>query len=563
MIVLNFACITQRTSSLFEKFRPLTAYTLDISGSIAGILVFMAFSALQAPAWGWFIVVGLIFVLGLRRMDGRIHWVSLVPLAAVVVMAFLPEARTLTDPTLDKYFVRWSPYQLVNLKGNTLFVNNIGHQEIWDEARLKQGGNTTAPFYATPHRLRQKAGLPPYRRVLVIGSGLGNDVAVALTYGAERVDAVEIDPVIAAIGRDRNNLKPYQDPRVRLIVDDARAVLTRAKEPYDLIIFALTDSLMKVSSLAQLRLESFLYTVDSIKRAYQLLSPDGDIVLYNFYRHEWLVERLRNVLRNATGKEPEVLKQWEFRFCQFRVGRLSKPGAVQEGPAPVLPNDDWPFPYLQRKCIPVFYLMALLVMSALLGIFAGILARMQGRTRLRNSGPLRLGFFAMGAAFLLLESKSVVQFSLLYGTTWWNSSIVFFSALLLVLLANRLAQFLPSRSARTWIPVLLLASCVLTFAVPLTRFLYLGSPIGRLVLAGLFLFLPIFFANLLFSVKFRDQKLASDLFGWNLLGAAIGGILEYTSMMVGYNALALLVLVLYATTIYMFALDDRREKARA
>ena len=37
--------------------------------------------------------------------------------------------------------------------------------------------------------------------VLVLGAGMGNDVAAALRHGAERVVAVEIDPLILELGR--------------------------------------------------------------------------------------------------------------------------------------------------------------------------------------------------------------------------------------------------------------------------------------------------------------------------------------------------------------------------
>ena len=41
--------------------------------------------------------------------------------------------------------------------------------------------------------------------------------------------------------------------------------------------------------------------------------------------------------------------------------------------------------------------------------------------------------FCMGAAFLLLETKSVVQFALLFGTTWFVNALVFLGVLLSVL----------------------------------------------------------------------------------------------------------------------------------
>ena len=58
--------------------------------------------------------------------------------------------------------------------------------------------------------------------------------------------------------------RPYSDPRARLVNNDGRVFLRNTKEKYDLIIFALPDSLTLTSSIANLRLESFLFTQDSL-----------------------------------------------------------------------------------------------------------------------------------------------------------------------------------------------------------------------------------------------------------------------------------------------------------
>ena len=68
-------------------------------------------------------------------------------------------------------------------------------------------------------------------------------------------------------------------------------------------------------------------------------------------------------------------------------------------------------------------------------------------------------------------------------------------------------------------------------------------------------FSPIFFANLLFSLAFRDQPTAEHLFGWNLLGATLGGIIEYSSMALGYNALSLIVAACYALALVLLLKD--------
>jgi len=90
-------------------------------------------------------------------------------------------------------------------------------------------------------------------------------------------------------------------------------------------------------------------------------------------------------------------------------------------------------------------------------------------------------------------------------------------------------------------------SASLPLFIPLSFLLKVESTTLRIVLASLFTFSPIFFANLIFSFSFRTQKAAEQLFGWNLLGAMAGGVLEYFSMLLGYNLLAVVVMILYAT----------------
>jgi hypothetical protein len=57
---------------------------------------------------------------------------------------------------------------------------------------------------------------------------------------------------------------------------------------------------------------------------------------------------------------------------------------------------------------------------------------------------------------------------------------------------------------------------------------------------------PIFLANMVFSQRFRDTADSTTAFGANLLGAMIGGILEYLALIVGYRWLLALVALLYA-----------------
>lgn len=564
-VVATFAAISQRTAKLFRLFAPLTAYTLDIAGSCAGIVTFALASFLGLPAWAWFTIAALPYAWGAAQKS-RPTFAIVTALLLAAAVAHRQDHFLLANPDFDgTHEAYWSPYQkleYVAAPGNVpfIFANGLGHQELLSAAEIRNA------FYMLPHKARAaREGVSGYKRVLIIGGGTGNDVATALMNGAERVDVVEIDPRIAAIGRDKHPETPYRDPRVHLVVDDGRAFMTRAKGPYDLIIFALTDSLVKVSAVAQLRLENFVFTKESAARAFELLSDDGDLVLYNYYRTDWLVDRLLAMLRAGSGREPVVLGQ-EKQLMILSVGKASPPADTAAASAAAgftIPVDDWPFLYLKNKEVPRLYQgimagMAALVV-ALLVIFHRV-ARVETAPGQRAHGVgLKVAFVVMGVAFLLLETKSVVQFALLFGTTWINTSAVFFGILVLVLAANWSARLLNGDRVLPVVLVLLLASSLLPLVVPLSKLLYLEARGLRFVLGALLTFSPIFFANLLFSLIFRDQPAAEHLFGWNLIGATLGGVTEYMSMALGYRSLAVVVAALYAVA---FALMWRSWQTR-
>src|SRR3954471_1104535 len=143
-----------------------------------------------------------------------------------------------------------------------------------------------------------------FDNVLVLGAGSGTDVASALRHGAKHVDAVEIDPVILRLGAERHPDGPYLDPRGRTINDDARHYLATTDKKYDLIVFALIDSLTVQSSFSSVRLESYMFTEESFRAVREHLKPNGAAALYNYFREKWLVDRLANTLAAAFGQDP-------------------------------------------------------------------------------------------------------------------------------------------------------------------------------------------------------------------------------------------------------------------
>ena len=190
----------------------------------------------------------------------------------------------------------WSPYYRIDFKQQdlSLSVNLIYHQQMVSR-------NEVFPAYALPHLLNRDSGRPAFKDVLIIGAGSGNDVSRALQWGANHVDAVEIDPAIYRLGREFHPDHPYQDSRVEIHLDDGRNFLRASKRKYDLVIYALVDSLVLHSGYSNIRLESYLFTRQTFDDVRNHLKPDGTFVIYNYFRQGWLVSRLQQGLEESFG----------------------------------------------------------------------------------------------------------------------------------------------------------------------------------------------------------------------------------------------------------------------
>lgn len=525
--------VAEGVARTFVRFDPLEAYRLDIVGSILGIVAFSALSFTWAPPVAWGTVVAVLFLLLLKRPLRPLQWVAI---AGLVILL----GRESLVPQFS-----WSPYYKVAtviVAGRPditpIKVNGIPHQTMTTIEERRQGGGEV---YFRPYERTHTA----LERVLIVGAGSGTDVAIALDQGAAHVDAVEIDPRLQQIGAERHPEHPYDDPRVEVFIDDGRAFLEGTERSYDLILFALPDSLTLVSGQSSLRLESYLFTRQAIEEARDHLNPGGAFAMYNFYREDWLVDRLAGTLVAAFGNTPCVESVGSRgHLAVLMVGldastvecptAWSGAGSVA---AATPATDDYPFLYLRERSIPSFYLLTLgLILLASVGL-----------TKWAAGGlrPMRsyLDLFFMGVAFLLLETKSVVQFALLFGTTWFVNALVFAGILLSVLAAIEVARrvALP-RPAILYL--VLGSSLVLAWLIPLDALLQL-APAPRFAAATLVSFTPVFIANLVFAQRFREVGKSNVAFGANLLGAMVGGVLEYLALIAGYQALLLVVAGLY------------------
>jgi len=559
----------------------LTAYSIDILGSLTGTAAFAAMSYFQLPPTVWFVPILLLML----YFAG---WRSVTQVSCAAVSLALV-AMGAASPVLhgDVY---WSPYYKVAHWPDTgqISTNGIGHQVMVDIGQK-------APAYMLPHLLNRDAGGEPFADVMIIGAGSGNDVAAALRAGAKHIDAVEIDPRINRLGRSFQPNRPYADPRVTVHLEDGRRYARSTSHRYDLAVYAVVDSLVLHSGYSSLRLENFLFTREAFEDVKKTLKPGGVFAMYNYYRQGWVVGRLAKMSKEVFGTEPVVIslphrdripiedsetghftlllagtdsprleairkrfENGEIFWINTTPARNEQTNAFHAGPPPSgwftvapaqvdvrrvdhLPSDDWPQLYLRDREIPwapIGQGMVAVAVLSLVILFA--FAPVRG---IRPNGQM----FFLGAGFMLLETKGVVHMALLFGSTWVVNSVVFFAILVMIGLAN---LYVLAAKPRKLLPyyVLLFVALLVNALVPMSEFLSL-SPIARTVGSCAVVFIPIFFAGVVFACAFRESRQPDVDFGSNVAGIVLGGLSEQLSLVFGFNHLLLVAAAYYLLSV--------------
>jgi SAM-dependent methyltransferase len=556
-VALLFVTLAQRLGREMNGHEPLRAYLVNLAGSLAGVVAFGTVSALQLPPVAWF---GLAFVAAVPFLIEQPRVWAATGLVCLAVS--LGVAHRLSGDTL------WSPYYKITAHTEgaetVVEVNNIFHQSM-APVREKEY------FYQWPYQVFGDR----FEDVLILGAGSGTDVASALQHGARQVDAVEIDPVIVRLGRQFHPDAPYTDPRVHVVTDDARHYLRTSEKQYDLVVFALIDSLTLQSSFSAVRLESFMFTEEAFRAARARLKPNGVLVVYNYFREKWLVDRLANSARNVFGEEPKVHIHKEHGYLGVmiagpgvktvaawppppdKVAAYNHPDVVSPGlpldrDASIRPaTDDWPFLYMREPHLPTHYAWALL------GVLVVSVAAVVGTVLLvgRSTGgvvglPPLVPFFVLGAGFMILETKAITQFALIWGSTWVVASATIAS----VLVMAALGAWLASRVSRIqpWVvgvPLLLLL--LLAYLLPIGTIGF-GSRAAETAFYSMLTFSPVLLAGLLFSGSLKQTDNVAFAYGANLLGAMVGGVGEYLALVTGYRVLLIAIALCYLVAILLY-----------
>jgi spermidine synthase len=539
------------------------AYTVNILGSLAGILLYTLLCFLWLAPAVWLLLAGIMLVL----LIWPVRWVRF-----ATAMVFLCCVGLAGLPTEKGATVYWSPYQELavspvnqgsetiayNLKTNGDWYQKIfnlserfvsGHPELFKDVSPSWNAYNL-PYHFYPHP----------NAVLVLGAGTGNDVAAAVRNGANRVVAVEIDPLILKLGKELHFEQPYSSNRVVPVLNDARSYLQSDGEQFDLIMFSLLDSHTTSSHFTNIRIDNYVYTKEALEAARRHLRPDGLMVVKFWVAAPWIAGRLYGLLDETFGHPPlqvAVAQPIYATAGSFYISgssdrleqALADPSLaeyVRAHPAPpfqkaTLTTDDWPYFYQHEPGLPLTVVLISCVLILLCWVF------------LREGGirgaTVRWHFFFLGGGFLLLEAQIVSKMALLFGTTWVVNSIVIAGLLFLIVGSNILVEFVPRISiAIGYIGIFV--TLLLSYLIPLERLFY-RSVAMKIVTATLVLCSPVFFAGIVFIKSFAKEKFSGEAIGSNLLGALVGGLLESVSYWSGIRFLLVLVALFYVVSLIL------------
>jgi SAM-dependent methyltransferase len=556
------ACICypvgQLCGKLLHSSNSLNAYSLNLMGSILGVMALFVMSLYWLPPVIWFAATGGILLLFVLSRDDfmPVGIASFCLLLGILAWPVQPETQRI-----------YSPYQLLErtAKPDGLMQILSGgnyYQKVYNFADNKRGGESAEEryvraYYEFPYNFKKAPG-----RVAIVGSGSGNDVATALRMGADHVDAIEIDPAIAFLGTKYHPERPYDDPRVTLSINDARNFFRTADQKYDLIVYGVLDSHTALSHASNLRVDSYVYTREGIAEAFRLLKPDGVLSISFTLVNDALGFKLSKILSELPGAGKPLAVRVGYdnalttAFIAKRGKDVTMPDAnafasigftnvsdyfAQPYPESAIPTDDWPFFYMVERAYPFTYMIALGIILLLSYFFV--------RRTIGFSDPIDrsyLPFFFLGSGFMLVETKAITELGLHLGGTW----VVIAAAIMLVLVMAFLANLIVTRTqlklaGPAYAGLFLSLLVGYGFAVSHGQWMF-GPPLMQLALSCVVLTIPLFFAGIIFSSLIGEARInISTAFAYNLMGALFGGVMEYNSMYFGFAFLYLLALGFY------------------
>lgn len=297
---------------------------------------------------------------------------ALVPgIAAAAVLGFCAQGDILRVRVSKSYaepgnilIERWTPTARLVVFPNVFYRQNPEHGFGWgmgsnyrplpiEQLWIEQDGSAGTPITRLD---RTPADLPHLffdvtslgyqlrrpRTVCVIGGGGGRDILTALAAGAQRVDAVELNPeMVTIVSEDFGDFSGdiYHRRGVNAIVSEGRSFLARNRSRYDVLQVSLIDSWAATSAGAFALSENYLYTTEAIQLYLDHLTPEGVLSISRWIGGNHQLESARlalmltDALRQRGAREPNqhlyIARAWDIATFLTSPRPISAPARTR------------------------------------------------------------------------------------------------------------------------------------------------------------------------------------------------------------------------------------------
>ncbi|MBI5417542.1 hypothetical protein HZA55_06300 [Candidatus Poribacteria bacterium] len=510
---------------------------------------------------------------------------------------------------------RWDIYSRTDLvklerkdRRRAIFING-GTQAIMlkysDEDSAKKTFQTDVTGY--PYKIEK------CRDVLVLGSGGGRDVRIALLNGVNKITAVEINKTVVSMTKEESayNGGIYNDPRVKVVIEDGRSFIMQDKSNYDRIVLSLatTHAFSDVNSIAQF--ENYLYTKEAIAEYFNHLKDTGMIAFFVDYEQimkkfvisaikyleeqgvpqkeavkhilvlttasEWsaysyiLLVGKKSFGFNTTGKliacaedlnlQPVIFPYslTDTDFDNIINGSITTQDYIERSPYNISPATD-DNPYFME--VVINYREKLIAMIAILFVILIILCAafifIKNKTMLISASlQYILYFFSIGIGFMLVEIALIKRLSYYLGYPELNFVLILSSILIASGIGAYITNFFKEQQWETILKIasILIISIIITMfgLVPFINATIQLNIVTRSFLLFIFVFPVSFFMGMMLpaGLKLAKTRGETDIpwyWGVNGIASVIGSILAVVlSMSYGFTLAFAIAGIFYAT----------------
>lgn len=309
-------------------------YTADLVGAGFGIVMSVLLMNVFQTHMALFIIAIPVLICAIMLSKG-VHRIS-ASLLIVAVLALLPySSKLLTREREERapvVFEHWDAMAKIKVMDYGDEAKNINIDNAANSPVLAHDGN-----WNRPDSLKIPFSMPVDFLInrfdscvfLSLGAGGGGDVVHALQENAAEVHAVEVNPYINKMMTDGFLTEftggLYNDPRVKVVTEDARVYVRRYKQKFDIIYSLSSNTFSALASGSFALAENYLFTEEAFKDYYNALSDDGFLFMEHQFYAPRMVSEVINALESLGIENPkEHLAVYNFPTLRRKVILMGK-----------------------------------------------------------------------------------------------------------------------------------------------------------------------------------------------------------------------------------------------